>query len=431
MSITVDIFGFYGVGKTRVVNAIRLGNGDITFTDDDNNTERVVHKSVGKYNTKSFVINKGLISKKNVYRTMYRNFVQLCKCLYEKLKSEKNPPYINEDIDEILKDYWRTRDDTTWNLIIKFWGYGLDDEMHVKLDNILNSIINLSNTHLDNNYMYGEGVGRGRFYPLYFYNLKDYATKHFNGKEKSISGEGDSSTYEMTQEYFLNAYVETVWPHFDRLNFKLKTPRAWFERDIIVNLFDRGGAPSHLDFSPSEVYGAKIFIFVISALSNKEVSETLSYYYEPEEKQGDFDPEQVIVFISKIEMATALQIEKCKAAVTKYFTDDATKTSDKTFKSLQNYYVVTAPELNPSKYPVLDIPRVGWLNKLDPHKLYQNVAHHLLNCLGKTLNPAAYNKTSPPVNEIMESQHPSGKGGRRRTIKKRKNRRSKKTRNRK
>jgi hypothetical protein len=82
-----------------------------------------------------------------------------------------------------------------------------------------------------------------------------------------------------------------------------------------------------------------------------------------------------------------------KAEVKKYFDTDQRipDAKNRKFKNLQDLYVVTAKDLGPAVYSVEDMS--------EQKNIFKNVAHHMLNCIGKTLNPD--NKETPGVSTVM------------------------------
>lgn len=425
-TVSVNVFGYLGVGKDRVINAIRIGNGDITFTDDKENVEikiNLVNKcwsNPGYCDAGYRIENNGVIGKEMVYNMAIKNVATFCINAYNKLGKLGKLGEWGDKYDlarRWLAEYYDKPNNWT-------------DKMHQVIDPIIHKIINLYETNKE--------VYDASTEPLYPDNIKVLAKKYFF--VTNYTKYNDITLID--KDDFLNTYEETKNSRVPEIEFSLKPTGAWMSNHFKILMLSQGGGLNHLQLHGKAWADAKIFIFVISALSNRAVSDTLSYY----EHIDIFDPKEVIVFISKTEMATDYQISNCKAAIETYFKDDAGKSdNDKVFRNIKNRYVVTAADLGPHEYPVL--PK---------DKIHQNVAHHLLNCLNKALNPSNLDTIPPPPPQDnldssgnpktgvltkfwnglkrlgsrfgTRSQTPQP-GGRRRTIKRKKNRRSKKSRN--
>ena len=205
-----------------------------------------------------------------------------------------------------------------------------------------------------------------------------------------------------------------------------------------IRIRHASGYSHHLDNAINEIsqnmriylFKSPVYILVLSALSNKTIEDVISKF-KTKVQQDFFDPNQVIVFISKTEEVEVKRVDEIKENVRKYFTEDSEKASDKVFKNLKEYYVVSeADNMGPDTYKTVEYSKQL---KKDTcmRDLYENVAHYILNCLERGLENTRFKRGDKTIDVI---HHPPSSvnplGGKRRATRRKKSRRSKKTRQR-
>jgi hypothetical protein len=350
-TVQVSITGELGAGKDRILHAIEYGNGKTELNAPDDILAAIFKNIVGFLTIKCRRLfeaeNTKNLEDKNKYEEIYNFLVGRSKEWDpSRWGSSDYKKYAN-----LAKEIILDETPGNWNNL-PFNCHDLKDYYYYNIENFVN-----------------------RNPPFFFDN-------GVNDNEKA------AAIKNMTYTDFLNAYIQTRAANLKTLETPLKMVGTTYGHyKINVKILNEPGASWHRTHFREEHdrndNDSDIYIFVISATSKTDLQSKL-FPKDDENRHSlthrNFNPNQVIVFISKTEETEESEIEKIKAEVKSYFDEDQRilEATGRKFKNLQDLYVVTAKDLGPAVYSVE--------YKSKQKNILKNVARHMLNCIGKTLN---------------------------------------------